>query len=333
MNEPTQSKLRWYAEAVNTPEEPVAWVIDQLVAEGERVVLYGQWRAFKTFLALAWAVQLSAEQKIGTYAVPKARRVLYVNEEMSDRAIWRRIRRLGKGLDIKTDQPLPLAVVTRIGLKLKPRHTSIARLLAHIKEAGLTPGDVVVIDSVRRVLVGSEKDDEAVREFWDAVDQHLVPLGLTVFFLHHMRKPRTKKNVATTHEASGSGDLMAGADGTIAVVRDEGDSVTISQEKNRETEEAAPFAATFDFSEDEFGPIGVEYAMGAINETKDPAHQETLYSHLKGHPGDTQAAIREATGIPKSTLSRLIKRSLKNGSIRGTSKKGFRLAKGAVDAQ
>jgi RecA-family ATPase len=259
----TAPKLRWFSEAMTTLDEPVSWVIEDLIAEGDRVVVYGQWRAFKTYLLLDWGLRIPAGLSVGNlFAVSKPRRVLYINEEMSDRSIWRRVKRLAKGLGVVADQ-LPFAVVSRSGIRLKAKHPSIQRLLVYIQDAKLQPGDVVIVDAFRRVLVGSEKDDEAVREFWRCVDEALSPLGLTILISHHMRKPRGKAQ-ATTHEASGSGDVMAGGDNTIAVVRDSGDSVTVYQEKNREGEEVPPFVAAFEFpeDEDETGPVVVEYSPG-----------------------------------------------------------------------
>jgi hypothetical protein len=176
------------------------------------------------------------------------------------------------------------------------------RLADYCAEHGLEPGDQVFYDSLRRGLVGSENDQEAVSQLW-AATLPLSRAGINIHFAHHMPKPKGSK--MSKHLASGSTDILAGADSSVSIKRN-GTTITVTQEKNRAAVEAKPFGVTFRFDGDaQNGPVHVEYGTGsgassvpgvATNESK-------ILTFLGQQPeGQVQTgAILEGAGVPASS--------------------------------
>src|SRR5437773_11201402 len=110
-----------FKEHMTAPLVAPPWVIEPLVAEGDRTVTYAQWGSFKSYWILHVALSLaSGKSSLGPFRLPTARKVVYVDEEMSPWALQQRLHRLALGMGIKpTDAPdLPLVTISRAGLRL-----------------------------------------------------------------------------------------------------------------------------------------------------------------------------------------------------------------------
>src|SRR5947208_1130574 len=142
-----------FKEHLTAPLVAPPWVIEPLIAEGDRTVTYGQWGSLKSYWILSLAFSLAmGESKLGPFTLPKVRKVVYVDEEMSEWALQQRIQRLALGMGITTDVPdLPLVTVSRPGLPLTP--DGVSRLMALCSKLCMVPGDHVFYDSMRRGLV------------------------------------------------------------------------------------------------------------------------------------------------------------------------------------
>src|SRR5215467_11652791 len=87
-----------FDEIMQQPVPPVDWMVEGLIAVGDRVVIYGEVASMKSWIALDLGLDIAmGRQWLGSFVVPKARPVLYVDEEMNERTLWRRVRRLGEG--------------------------------------------------------------------------------------------------------------------------------------------------------------------------------------------------------------------------------------------
>src|SRR5262245_36226998 len=86
------------------PHEPVPWLLDPLIAVGDRVIVYGEWGSYKSWMLQALALALAAGRSfLDKFPVDGPRRVLYVDEEMSKRLFTRRLQRLAQGMGIQSD--------------------------------------------------------------------------------------------------------------------------------------------------------------------------------------------------------------------------------------
>ena len=253
--------LIYQQEIREQPLLPVCWDIEPLIARGDRVVFFGEFATFKTFLMQSLALHLAAPAPWLGFRVEEQRRVLYVDEEMNERTMRRRSKRLEAGAGLKVERTLAFA--SRLGVRFDA-HGALA-LLAYLRAQKFDP-QVMVIDALRRVLVGDENEARDVAQFW----RNLEPIsrsGTTVIVTHHMNKPPMAGKRAARHRASGSTDILAGSDASFAVERVGPGTVKFTGIKSRDDVELAPFLVRLDDHGDRQGPV----TLTAAASTKEPA--------------------------------------------------------------
>ena len=155
--------------------------------------------------------------------------------------------------------------------------------------------EVIIVESLRRVLVGSENEAKDVGAFWRNV-QPILTAGKTMIISHHMRKPNALGNNAPRDRASGSTDILAGADAGFSVQRLSKDAVVIECVKLREAEETEPFVVSL--SEQEVG--------GPV---------EMCFEGSKKEFDDFGTKVEKAMSLAKTFLAALPARTAKTGDI------------------
>jgi AAA domain len=244
--------FRSYADIVSNPLPPVEYDVEPLIARGARVLIYAEPGVGKTWLALDLALSLAAGRKwIGQFAVPSSRSVLYLDEEMGQRPLERRIFRLGAGAEI-TDT-VPFRALSHPGLMFTQANVSV--LVSAFATERFDP-QVVIVDSLRRVLVGSENEAEAVAAFWRTTTR--LYKARTLIIIHHMKKPNPHGANDSRYRASGSTDLLAVPDVAFAITRAQGDAMLVECVKNRHGVEPEPFLVSL-CDETDSGPIVLRY--------------------------------------------------------------------------
>jgi hypothetical protein len=116
------------------------WVVQGLLAHKDRSLIYGEYGALKSWILIHLALHIAAgKPRLGTFDIPKARSVLYVDEEMGQDRMHRRARRLAAGAGI--DLPHDFYVISHPGLRFDERGAQ--RLGAYCKLHNiLTPRDL-----------------------------------------------------------------------------------------------------------------------------------------------------------------------------------------------
>lgn len=233
-------KLVSYESIITGPVEPIDWLVKDLIVNGDRALVYGEPGAMKSWLLLDLALHLAAGMKwLEQFDIPQAKRVLYIDEEMSQRTAKGRIRRLAAGAGFKV-QELPFAVLSGAGLQVEEGR--IETLIAELTALHFDP-DVVIIETLRSVMVGDENSAQEVRRFWRWVEPFRQS-NKTLIVSHHMRKPQQGSN-NPRYRASGSTDLVAGPDTTIAVERTGRQTTAkLSHMKCRNAQERDPFVVS-----------------------------------------------------------------------------------------
>jgi RecA-family ATPase len=308
-----------FREIMAMPVRPASFVVEPLITPGDRVVVFGEFGSMKSWLLLHLGMHIAAGQPwLGTFAVPAPLPVLYLDLEMNDRTRWRRIRRLARGAGF-AQEDLPFYVLPSFPLQFD-RPKAVQALLDHLQAADVEPA-VIIIESFRRVLVGSENEARDVSAFWRNVEP-IRQRGITLLVSHHMRKqhphPRTREE--PRDRASGSTDILAGADAAFAVTRLGERALTVECVKSREAEEAPPFAVAFEGAHR--GPIVLRAADGAsvVPRTRISKAAGLVLDYLQAAPD--RAAQRGAiidtlgtAGIPRRTVERALTTLQRRGQL------------------
>ena len=244
-----------YENLLTMPLEPIPWLVEPLIATGDRVIVYGAWGSYKSWVLASLALHLAAGRTwLEKFPIATGtNRVLYVDEEMSLRLFTRRLKRLALGMSLTTES-LPVQVLSRYGMRIEG--VWVDDLLHQLKECDFDP-DVVIIETFRRVFRGDEISAKDVAAFWQALSP-LSKAGKTIIISHHMRKPGQNGKGPIRDRFSGSTDILAGADSALALERKAKDAFIIEHVKCREAEETDAFAVSF-FEEHAEGPVHLRF--------------------------------------------------------------------------
>ena len=229
---------------------PLVWDVEPLISRGDRVVIFGEFGSFKSWILLHLAWHLGAGVRwLETFTIREQRRVLYVDEEMNERTLRRRGKRLALGAGVEGCPPV--AFLSRAGVRFDAY--GAGQLLSYLERHKFQP-DVVVVEALRRVLIGDENEAKDMAQFW----RNLEPLsrgGTTVVISHHMTKPPQQGKRSVRYRASGSTDILAGSDASFAVERVAPDTARITGIKARDDVELRPFLVKLDDGGDRQGPV------------------------------------------------------------------------------
>lgn len=292
----------------------IEWVVNPVVARGERVLIYGEYGSFKTWLLLHMGLHIAAGRKwLGEFEIPKPRAVLYVDEEMSEQTTVLRVKQLLAGGQLPTDG-MSFMLSSREGVLFTEAGGRV--LLDRVYRAEYKP-EVVIIDSMRATLVGSENEQMDVIAFWRALEP-LMQTGLTVIIAHHMRKPREEGLDSVRYRASGSTAIISGSDSAWALSRTGGQGSTAKMQaiRIRMAQEPPPFMVEFSFN-GETGPVSAKLGLPPEEASQGGRAVLIIMGRLGMGPAATGAlkATCEAEGVPIRTIERAIASLEEQGRI------------------
>src|SRR2546426_12257466 len=102
-----------FEEIMGEPLPPIEWLVEALIAEGDRVVLYGEFGSFKSWALPSLALHIAAGRPwLGKFPIPHAKSVLYIAEELHQRTLKRRRQRLAHRAGPGSER-LPLRLAPR----------------------------------------------------------------------------------------------------------------------------------------------------------------------------------------------------------------------------
>lgn len=167
-------------------ETPVAWLCEPLLIAGRVVALFSPAKAGKSLLALDICAALATGRgALGNVARPPLR-VLYVDLENTEQDIIERLSDLGYG---PTDDLSSLRYLSFPSLPALDSAKGGAHLLAIATHHA---ADVVVIDTVSRVIEGPENDGDTFRNLYRHAIMPLKAAGKAVLRLDHSGKDLTR---------------------------------------------------------------------------------------------------------------------------------------------
>jgi AAA domain len=252
------------------------------------------------------------------FGISKPRKVLYIDKEMGERRTRWRSERLARGLGLN-QRDLPF-----VAMVMPPFMADVEgpeRLLATFAEREWQP-DVIIIEGLRRILVGDENSSQDVAAYWANLNP-ITEAGITLITTHHMVKGVGGRKASGFDLVRGSGDMLAGVDIGLSVFRDFGDApTTVIQDKARDDEEHVPFAVNVNFGPGRTDPVTLHFA-GEDPEVSPSRTQQAaalVLQYLEGQPekgakrGDIDASL-EKQRIPRRTVTRAIELLAEGSSI------------------
>ena len=282
------SRLVSFESIMREPLPPIEWLVEPLIPTQSRTIVFGEYRSMKSWTLLDLSLHIAAGRPwLDTFDISEPRSVLYIDEEMPVHELRRRVKRMGEGMGLQ-DGSIPFRAVSHLGIRFTEE--KVEGLLADLLLVGFDP-DIIVVETLRRVLVGSENEATHVAEFWHSASPILVA-GKTLIISHHMKKPNLLKHEPTRHRASGSTDILAGADMAYAIVRNQ-DELTISCEKNRMAPEIEPFKIRMEIQgiDDEQSSVNMRYVGQPWSSEEDQSKVEQAKAAILSHLQDQQLFI------------------------------------------
>jgi hypothetical protein len=152
---------------------------------------------------------------LGKYNVNKDTKWAYYSLEDGDKTTYRRQKSICNGLEVKNPNLDTIHIYTEDDVESGNKIFNIDNLSGEIDYLIAKKYNVVVIDTLRRIMVGDENSSATTN---DIIHNFVVPLknkGITVIILHHL-----KKGIFNDYEDAeewgdkirGSGDIRAGFD-------------------------------------------------------------------------------------------------------------------------
>jgi AAA domain len=300
---PTPLRLVPFQTIMREPLPPIDWLVEPLLSQGSRAVVFGEFGCMKSWLLLDLGLHISAGRSWqGYFSVPQPRSVLYVDEEMPQQELRRRVKWLGLRQELR-NQALPFRSLSHADIRFG-RTDHVEQLLTDLQAQQFDP-DVIIVETLRRVLVSSENDAEAVSVFWHSVSPILTACK-TLIVSHYMRKPNAQGVSDSRHRASGSTDILAGADMAFAIARRDEGLLEIECVKSRVTAESDVFRVRFQ-EEQEDGPVKIEFD-GFIEEQGNPGTSRQrvgalIVSYLQGQRNGEARTSRIDTWLAGQSIT------------------------------
>lgn len=209
-----------FAESVSVllsePDEDVVWVVEHLFAVCAHGWIGAEPKVGKSWLGLELAICAALGLPFLGHEVPRAVRVLYVQEEDSKRRVRRRLRQLLIGHNLNADAPpaelaTNLRVAIRKGFKIDREESR--EWLAH--EMRLFKPDIIIVDVLNEVHSAKEKDQDGMspvlHHFTELEREH----GGAFIILHHFAKGDGKTARRGGQSMRGSSALHGWAENSL----------------------------------------------------------------------------------------------------------------------
>lgn len=184
----------------DAPAPTVDPIMEGIFDAADKVAIIGPSKTRKTFFALQMAFAMASGRPFCGFLVPKPRRVLMVNAEVTAKHFHRRLKRVYEGyFSVFEPHAAPLGDRLKILNSRGSRLTdeTIARLAAEAK------ADVILLDPLYKLLMGDECDQERVSILLARFDALAAKTGAAILYVHHDGKGATGDR-ATRDRGSGS---------------------------------------------------------------------------------------------------------------------------------
>lgn len=165
---------------------PRQWVVHGLLPAGASVALVAPAGVGKSLIALALSLAVArGDRHFAGLAIPRPRRVLYADLENTPDDIAERLEAMGVR---REDDLSRMTYLSLPPFRAFDTEAGGAELVAVMDHYLIGPGDLVVIDSLQRVVDGPENDADTMRAFYRHTALPLKARGVTVLRLDNSGK-------------------------------------------------------------------------------------------------------------------------------------------------
>ncbi len=182
-----------------SPQPPINWIVENLIAEGTVSVLFGDAGSKKTYAMIDLAVCVAIGKKWLNFST-KQGSVLYVDEEMGARHISIRISETIRGHGGDENSPFFFTAIENFDLRKSEDKKKFRQLLIETKP------QLVIIDALMDVLPGA--DENSVKDVLPVLKElkRIADLvGIAIIAIHHANKGG---NYRGTSAIKGGVDLL-----------------------------------------------------------------------------------------------------------------------------
>lgn len=213
-------------ELLNSDIPEPEWLCEGLVPKKSIILYSGQKAGFKSYLNLYFGICLSAAITVfGEFKVPRKMTVLYIDEENGWPRIKDRIKKLYNGLGIAENaEGINFFIMSKRGVKLDEDDGIWIKYLDMI--FGEIKPDLVIFDSVVRMMTGDENSVKDVRKIFENLSKLMVKHSCGFSLIHHSGKKGSSPR--------GSSDFEYMVDKTFLIERKGKTEFCLTQDKERD---------------------------------------------------------------------------------------------------
>lgn len=212
------------AELIETEPPPLDPIIEGCFERGDKVELVAGSKQRKSFFLIDLLFHLAVGRDWLGFKIPKRRRVVYVNLELKDAWIHRRIRRNAKAYGISADDVRGFFRIVNARGKGAVVRNSLAAMMRRERDI-----DLVAVDPRYKLMKPGESENqgEGVAGILAMMDE-IAEAGPAVLVVHHDSKgEQGDKSVADRGGGSGWAGRDVDAKFTMSPQRDEPDTAAV----------------------------------------------------------------------------------------------------------
>ncbi len=209
------SKIREFGEFLKwKPPKLKAIIGDGLMYEGNKVLLYGKYKGYKSMVCMRFALSLvTGKPWLGFQLPEEGTSCMYLQLEMSEPLLQQRYLVMTGG-ERHFEKKTPFHLWTEFFLKLdseKGLHTLMENLEIHKPE-------VLIIDPLYKIMTGNISDAQSVAKMLDGLDAVLAEFPhMSMMLINHTRKASDGDDNWGSDDMIGSSIFSNWADSIIKI--------------------------------------------------------------------------------------------------------------------
>lgn len=161
-----------------------------LLEAKSKLIVSGPGKIGKSFFVLNLAISLATGEEFLGFHVSEKKRILFVQQEISEHNLQKRLKAMLRGLD-KTDE-ISLDIVTPKGLNIC-EEDDFSKLVEWIKQGEY---EIVIFDPLYKLHSSDENSAQEMKKVVDIFDLLINRLSISVVIVHHHNKSSGYSNMS-----------------------------------------------------------------------------------------------------------------------------------------